>query len=86
MQLIKNFVVVISFVVVVFVTHYETKESYLQRGIADGELNAKLDIFYKMKPHLSKCNPENRADEKMLFQAKNIELYVSNSNHLCFIE
>lgn len=86
MRIIKIFCVAISFLMVVFVTHNETKKSYLQRGIADGELNAKLELFNKLKLHASKCSVEEIADERMLFQAKTISLYVTDSDHLCFIE
>ncbi len=86
MQLIKYLLIISLFLGSIFLVYSQTKSSYLSRGISDGALNAKIDIFNKLKPHMEKCILGDFDSGQELLKVKTLEVYIKINKDLCYRE
>lgn len=86
MQLVKHLIVLSLFVGSVSFVYLQTKNSYLSRGVSDGELNAKIDIFNRLKPHIGQCHLGDLDSSQRLLKAKTLEIHIKSNRGLCYRE
>lgn len=85
MQFIKKYLPVLLILMAgIYSTYTFTKNSYIQKGQYQGEINTKYEIYEKLKIYAKKCNNTNTEGAKEILYVKSSRILILQGGDLCY--